>query len=124
MTKIGRNDPCPCGSGKKYKKGCLEKERYLKKLPNNALNRLKEEFSNYDQEDLIKTLVALSICPENQSQHIRLEVATQIACSNINCGDKLINIDELNKLISSFTRPNWKIRRSFRQSFYKQYFIL
>ncbi len=25
-TKIGRNDPCPCGSGKKYKKCCLKKE--------------------------------------------------------------------------------------------------
>ena len=25
--KIGRNDPCPCGSGKKYKKCCLDKER-------------------------------------------------------------------------------------------------
>jgi len=24
--KIGRNDPCPCGSGKKYKKCCLPKE--------------------------------------------------------------------------------------------------
>jgi hypothetical protein len=24
--KIGRNDPCPCGSGKKYKKCCLEKD--------------------------------------------------------------------------------------------------
>lgn len=23
-VKIGRNDPCPCGSGKKYKKCCLE----------------------------------------------------------------------------------------------------
>lgn len=23
--KIGRNDPCPCGSGKKYKKCCLSK---------------------------------------------------------------------------------------------------
>jgi tetratricopeptide (TPR) repeat protein len=23
--KIGRNDPCPCGSGKKYKRCCLEK---------------------------------------------------------------------------------------------------
>lgn len=23
--KIGGNDPCPCGSGKKYKKCCLEK---------------------------------------------------------------------------------------------------
>ena len=25
--KIGRNDPCPCGSGKKYKKCCLRRER-------------------------------------------------------------------------------------------------
>ena len=25
MTKIGRNDPCPCGSGKKFKKCCLGK---------------------------------------------------------------------------------------------------
>jgi hypothetical protein len=26
MTKIGRNDPCPCGSGKKYKKCCSAKD--------------------------------------------------------------------------------------------------
>ncbi len=26
-TKIGRNDPCPCGSMKKYKKCCLRRER-------------------------------------------------------------------------------------------------
>jgi hypothetical protein len=25
--KIGRNDPCPCGSGKKFKKCCLDKQR-------------------------------------------------------------------------------------------------
>ncbi len=25
--KIGRNDPCPCGSGKKYKKCCMSKEK-------------------------------------------------------------------------------------------------
>ena len=24
--KVGRNDPCPCGSGKKYKRCCLAKE--------------------------------------------------------------------------------------------------
>jgi hypothetical protein len=23
-SKIGRNDPCPCGSGKKYKKCCMQ----------------------------------------------------------------------------------------------------
>lgn len=25
MRKIGRNEPCPCGSGKKYKKCCIDK---------------------------------------------------------------------------------------------------
>jgi len=25
-AKVGRNDPCPCGSGKKYKNCCLNKE--------------------------------------------------------------------------------------------------
>ena len=27
MEKIGRNEPCPCGSGKKYKKCCMDKEK-------------------------------------------------------------------------------------------------
>lgn len=28
MTKkVGRNDPCPCGSGKKYKNCCMKKEQ-------------------------------------------------------------------------------------------------
>jgi hypothetical protein len=26
MSPVGRNDPCPCGSGKKYKRCCLEKD--------------------------------------------------------------------------------------------------
>ena len=25
MSKVGRNDPCPCGSGKKFKRCCLER---------------------------------------------------------------------------------------------------
>jgi len=25
--KIGRNSPCPCGSGKKYKKCCMGKDK-------------------------------------------------------------------------------------------------
>lgn len=26
IEKVGRNDPCPCGSGKKYKACCFAKE--------------------------------------------------------------------------------------------------
>lgn len=102
MKKIGRNEPCPCGSGKKYKNCCFKKDNYLRNLPDDALSRLKEEFSKYNQKDLIKTLVALSICPENQSQYIRLEIATQIACSNINCGNKIITIHDLNELFLKY----------------------
>lgn len=25
MSKVGRNDPCPCGSGKKFKRCCIER---------------------------------------------------------------------------------------------------
>jgi hypothetical protein len=25
FTMVGRNEPCPCGSGRKYKKCCLSK---------------------------------------------------------------------------------------------------
>ena len=29
MTHAGRNDPCPCGSGTKYKKCCLRRSNSL-----------------------------------------------------------------------------------------------
>lgn len=29
MAKVGRNDPCPCGSGRKYKACCERKARQL-----------------------------------------------------------------------------------------------
>lgn len=29
MNKPGRNDPCPCGSGRKYKRCCLEKDQRI-----------------------------------------------------------------------------------------------
>ena len=34
MAKIGRNESCPCGSGKKYKKCCLSKDREEARLHN------------------------------------------------------------------------------------------
>ena len=31
-VKIGRNEKCPCGSGKKYKKCCLLKHQYVNNI--------------------------------------------------------------------------------------------
>jgi len=33
MSKIGRNAPCPCGSGKKYKKCCINGKKRQGKKP-------------------------------------------------------------------------------------------
>lgn len=43
--KIGRNDPCPCGSKKKYKQCCWgkEKSKAKKKLTASWINRPKPE---------------------------------------------------------------------------------
>ena len=41
--KIGRNDPCPCGSGKKYKNCCLE--NYLESY--NYSNDTEIEYEQY-----------------------------------------------------------------------------
>ena len=33
---VGRNDPCPCGSGKKYKKCCLKKDEEARRAQEEA----------------------------------------------------------------------------------------
>ena len=43
MDKTGRNDPCPCGSGKKYKKCCLPKHEAAER------ERLAEEQARRDE---------------------------------------------------------------------------
>ena len=39
MARIGRNQPCPCGSGKKYKKCCYEKNNISKIFFSNDLGK-------------------------------------------------------------------------------------
>jgi hypothetical protein len=63
MKKTGRNDPCPCGSGKKFKKCCerkmLGKRFMIKKLDSSPLaNRVSStqtKLSNFFQNK-IKTV--------------------------------------------------------------------
>lgn len=45
--KTGRNDPCPCGSGKKYKKCCMNKDRLEAQKDRKDESRFAEEFRKY-----------------------------------------------------------------------------
>lgn len=63
--KVGRNDPCPCGSGKKFKKCCLDKmesglpyqnyiEESLKKYPKKNSNKDELDFYSIYEERYIE----------------------------------------------------------------------
>lgn len=41
--KVGRNDPCPCGSGKKYKNCCFSKTIGPKKFKATWINPAKQQ---------------------------------------------------------------------------------
>ena len=44
VLKVGRNDPCPCGSGEKYKNCCIKKgESFLKKMARKEEKRKRKE---------------------------------------------------------------------------------
>jgi len=93
MVKIGRNAPCPCGSGKKYKNCCLsrdEEERREKAdrdkpyilLPKwdtkkdaieSMFRKIREEgfFPYIDEEDEEMVEIAL-VCPHGKSDESRI----------------------------------------------------
>lgn len=49
--KVGRNDPCPCGSGKKYKKCCMKKDNVIE------LNKIREERFYDQKEELVGRII-------------------------------------------------------------------
>ncbi len=48
--KAGRNEPCPCGSGKKYKKCCMQTQE----IKENAERCLREKILEFSREPLFK----------------------------------------------------------------------
>ncbi|UFT98798.1 SEC-C domain-containing protein [Radiobacillus kanasensis] len=49
MGNVGRNDPCPCGSGKKYKKCCMSNVVSLDQVVGSELDRMQFELVNYGE---------------------------------------------------------------------------
>lgn len=56
--KVGRNDPCPCGSGKKYKKCCMKKDAVveIRKVREERFFQLKNELSEEIYQFLERSL--------------------------------------------------------------------
>jgi SEC-C motif len=68
--KIGRNDPCPCGSGKKYKQCCLSTAT----TPSTSLGKAKKFkaklISTPKQIDLIERTFGSSIAAAEKGEGV------------------------------------------------------
>ncbi|MES2387840.1 MAG: SEC-C metal-binding domain-containing protein [Bacteroidota bacterium] len=91
MSQLGRNDPCSCGSGKKYKKCCLandekshSEQAYLnsiKKMLSGVRPNRKQAVSNsfidyistHDTADAFNCLVGIQLIAENHGKNVRIE---------------------------------------------------
>jgi tetratricopeptide (TPR) repeat protein len=81
MAKIGRNDPCPCGSGKKYKKCCLANDEAAARAAQPvAVAAHRPSLANYARErDELDDLTETSNAVVDMVQAGNLDAAEQAA---------------------------------------------
>ncbi|MBW1650242.1 MAG: type I methionyl aminopeptidase [Deltaproteobacteria bacterium] len=92
VKKIGRNDPCFCGSGKKYKQCCINKQRKTDKDPKKLYSRVYNiNLKNKKDIEGIRKTGLLVIATLNEAENF------------IKAG---VTTDYLDKIIHDFTIKN------------------
>lgn len=87
-TKIGRNDSCPCGSGKKNKK-CHNVDRWpiiTSDKNENNISITEEYIKTYESKHLLNEIISLQLLPENHGKNIRIEELATLVATNLNNG--------------------------------------
>ena len=109
MSKIGRNEPCPCGSGKKYKHCCMRTDEsdpmaaMLSRafLPPSGLKAPKTQayLSSHDSSKLMEYLMALQLNPQNHGKNLRLEHLSQLVVASLDKSKEKVDLEEFHSLI-------------------------
>lgn len=104
MTEsVGRNDPCPCGSGLKYKKCCLPKDREKEESGSEATSESLEE-TGYLPEDL----------QEEQGEQEDQEVEPQMEYEEVS-DDEAVQL-----YTKEFAKCGYNIRPSVLRTFFNR----
>lgn len=96
--KIGRNDPCTCGSGKKYKKCCIDKDRDEKRFSASSIKSV----------GVSRSLVSGSSEPEKFDSleavyaSLRSEGYDPVLNNEFDMRDDLIDEDDDNPVIKAY----------------------
>jgi hypothetical protein len=100
--KISRNDKCPCGSGLKYKKCCLDKKTMfdIDIFPKKDINATFQYINSHESEHILNILIGLQLTPENHGKNIRIEELAKHLVQNLNNGQPA-NFQELKSHLDS-----------------------
>jgi tetratricopeptide (TPR) repeat protein len=136
-VSVGRNDPCPCGSGKKYKHCCERKADKRPTLPPAELIQLNKLFNagqhpeaealahalleHFPDESAIWKLLAMSLQLQNKEALAAFQKTAQLlpndAGAHSNLGNALHDAGRLNDAVSSFLNA-LKVSRNFVNAHY------
>ena len=95
MAEPGRNDPCICGSGKKFKNCCLGKEK-----PANYA------FSQHSSRELLKVFALLLLQSRNHGKNIRIEQAILDAFRHTSKNTKDLDLVQLRTDLLKYCIPH------------------
>jgi tetratricopeptide (TPR) repeat protein len=88
MDKTGRNDPCPCGSGKKYKKCCLPKHQADQHQQFAEQQAEREQRADAHRSSLseIRAAIAARLAGIDQAEDDPLTAASNVVVELIHAG--------------------------------------
>jgi hypothetical protein len=100
--KAGRNDQCICGSGKKYKRCCLNKSSVQYATPN-VIQPVGSSnfFEKYNTTDLLQSIAGLSVLKENHGKNIRFEQMAEEAILYFNNNGATASLRELQSFVGA-----------------------
>ncbi len=115
MKKVGRNDLCPCGSGKKYKICCGKSNVIsLELLLDNELSKLQADIINYsldmhgeEMSDFLADRLEELVIPEDALEMVHFFTVSWFITS-INVNDKTILEEYIDHNRSKWTRQRVK----------------
>lgn len=95
--KIRPNDPCPCGSGKKYKKCCkLIGYFAISSIENRTLGYMR----THDSAAILNMIIGMQLNPKNRGANLRLEKLARYAVQTMNKGKIPFNISEFKSILN------------------------
>jgi tetratricopeptide (TPR) repeat protein len=88
MAKPGRNDPCPCGSGNKYKKCCLAKEEAVERQQLAKADAKRAERAAAHTQNLreVKAAIAARLFGAGDADEDELTIASNAAADLVRAG--------------------------------------